>query len=124
MAATRVSAAMTTTTRSRCGCWARPPSRSPASAPASAHPASGSWLIDKVADMGDIGRTISYAMSAESLKMTWNGLSYEAKFDGNEYAMGGYPGNTVVSLKRIGSDTIEEIDKRDGKVTGIIRSTV
>jgi hypothetical protein len=94
------------------------------SAPAGAHPASGSWQIDKVADLGDIGRTISYAMSAESLKMTWNGKGYEAKFDGNEYLMAGDPGNTVVSLKRIGSDTIEEIDKRDGKVTDIIRSTV
>ena len=93
-------------------------------APAGAHPASGSWQIDKVADMGDIGRTISYAMSAESLKMSWNGESYDAKFDGNEYPLAGDAGNTVVSLKRIGSDTIEEIDKRDGKVTDIIRSTV
>jgi len=56
--------------------------------------------------------------------MSWNGESYDAKFDGNEYPLAGDSGNTVVSLKRIGSDTIEEIDKRDGKVTDIIRSTV
>ena len=36
----------------------------------------------------------------------------------------GDPGKTVVSLKRVGSDTIEETDKRGGKVTDIIRSTV
>jgi hypothetical protein len=29
-----------------------------------------------------------------------------------------------VSVKRVGSDTIEETDKRGGKVTDIIRSTV
>jgi hypothetical protein len=30
----------------------------------------------------------------------------------------------VVTVKRVGSDTIEETDKRGGKVTDIIRSTV
>lgn len=95
-----------------------------AAAPAGAHIASGSWQVDKVSDVGDIGRTMSYAMSADGLKMSWNGMSYDAKFDGKDYPMSGDPGNTVVALKRIGSDTIEEIDKRDGKVTDIVRSTV
>jgi len=95
-----------------------------AAAPANAHAASGSWQLDRVADMSDIGRTMSYAMSADALKMNWNGQSYDAKFDGKEYPVAGDPGHTVVTLKRIGPDTIEEIDKRDGKVTDIIRSTV
>ena len=30
----------------------------------------------------------------------------------------------MVSLKRVGSDTIEETDKRDGKVVGVFRITV
>ena len=30
----------------------------------------------------------------------------------------------MVSLKRIGNDTIEETDKRDGKVVGVSRMTV
>jgi hypothetical protein len=93
-------------------------------APANAHAASGSWQMDRFADMGDIGRTISFAMSADALKMNWNGQSYEAKFDGKDYPVAGDQGHTVVALKRLGSDTIEEIDKRDGKVTDIIRSSV
>jgi hypothetical protein len=93
-------------------------------APANAHAASGSWQMDRLADMGDVGRTVSYTMSADALAMKWNGQSYDAKFDGKDYPIAGDPGHTVVALKRIGSDTIEEIDKRDGKVTDIIRSTV
>jgi hypothetical protein len=95
-----------------------------AGAPAGAHAASGSWQLDKVADVGDIGRTVSYTMSADGLKMSWNGMSYDAQFDGKDYPMIGDPGNTVVALKRVGTDTIEETDKRDGKVTDIVRSTV
>jgi len=30
----------------------------------------------------------------------------------------------MVSLKRIGNDTIEETDKRDGKIVGVYRMTV
>jgi hypothetical protein len=95
-----------------------------AAAPPGAHAASGSWQLDKVADVGDIGRTISYTMSNDGLKMSWNGMSYDARFDGKDYPLNGDPGNTVVALKRVASDTIEEIDKRDGKVTDIMRSTV
>jgi hypothetical protein len=79
-------------------------------APAGAHAASGSWQTDKLVDMADVGRAITYAMTADSLKMNWNGQSYEAKFDGKDYPVAGDPGKTVVSLKRVGSDTIEETD--------------
>jgi hypothetical protein len=93
-------------------------------APAGAHATSGSWQTDKIVDMADVGRAVTYAMTADSFTMNWNGQSYDAKFDGKDYPVLGDPGKTVVSLKRIGSDTIEEIDKRAGKVTDIIRSTV
>jgi hypothetical protein len=56
--------------------------------------------------------------------MTWNGQSYDAKFDGKEYPTSNDPGNTMVSLKRIDANTIEETDRRGGKVTDIIRSTL
>jgi hypothetical protein len=93
-------------------------------APAGAHATSGAWQTDKLVDMADVGRAITYAMGADSLKMSWNGQSYDAKFDGKEYPIAGDPGNTVVSLKRIGEDTIEETDKRGDKITDIVRSTV
>jgi maltose alpha-D-glucosyltransferase/alpha-amylase len=50
--------------------------------------------------------------------------SYDAKFDGKDYPIQGDPGHTTVSLKRIGDDTIEETDKRDGKIVGVYRMTV
>ena len=53
-----------------------------------------------------------------------NGNSYDAKFDGKEYPIQGDPGHTMVSLKRTGDRTIEETDKRDGKVVGVSRMTV
>jgi hypothetical protein len=53
-----------------------------------------------------------------------NGNSYDAKFDGKEYPIQGDPGHTMVSLKRIGDRTIEETDKRDGKIVGLYRMTV
>ena len=53
-----------------------------------------------------------------------NGYSYDAKFDGKDYPTQGDPGHTMVSLKRIGARTIEETDKRDGKVVGVYRMTV
>jgi butyrate kinase len=93
-------------------------------APAGAHAASGSWQTEKLTELSDVGRAVTYAMTADALKMTYNGQSYEAKFDGNDYPIAGDPGKTVVSVKRLGADTIEETDKRDGKVTDIIRTTV
>ena len=93
-------------------------------APAGAHAISGSWQTDKVSEMADVARTVSYVMTADALKMEYNGQNYDAKFDGKEYPINGDPGRTVVTVKRIGADTIEEIDKRGGKVTDIFRSTV
>jgi hypothetical protein len=38
--------------------------------------------------------------------------------------MKGDPGVTSVSVRMIGKDTLEETDKRDGKVIGIFKMTV
>jgi hypothetical protein len=51
--------------------------------------------------------------TADGLKMSDpNGNSYDAKFDGKDDPIQGDPGHTMVSLKRIGNDTIEETDWR------------
>jgi hypothetical protein len=55
---------------------------------------------------------------------TPSGLAYTAKFDGKDYAYKGDPGTTSVSLKMIDANTVEETDKRDGKVVGVARMTV
>ncbi len=94
-------------------------------APAGAHPLSGAWRTSKVDNISNNGLTVTFQGTADGLKMSDpNGNSYDAKFDGKDYPMQGDPGHTMVSLKRVGDDTIEETDKRDGKVVGISRMTV
>lgn len=93
--------------------------------PAGSHAVSGSWRTEKVNSVSDNGLTVTYQGTADGLKMSDpNGQSYDAKFDGKDYPIQGDPGHTMVSLKRIGNDTIEETDKRDGKVVGVVKMTV
>lgn len=92
--------------------------------PAGSHPLTGTWKQNRFSDGSDSLVTIKYALTADGLRMEWNGQSYDAKFDGKEYLTKNDPGNTMVSLKRVDANTIEETDRRDGKVTDIIRSTV
>lgn len=96
-----------------------------APAPSGAHALSGSWRPDKVNSISNNGLTITYQGTENGLKMSdQNGNSYDAKFDGKEYPINGDPGQTMVMLKRVGNDTIEETDKRDGKIVGVFRMTV
>jgi hypothetical protein len=92
---------------------------------AGSHAMSGAWRTEKVNSVSSNGLTVTYQGTADGLKMSDpNGNSYDAKFDGKEYSITGDPGHTMVSLKRIGNDTIEETDKRDGKIVGFSRMTV
>jgi hypothetical protein len=93
--------------------------------PTGSHVLSGSWRTSKVNTVSSNGLTVTYQGTADGLKMSDpNGNSYDAKFDGKDYPINGDPGHTMISLKRIGNDTIEETDKRDGKIVGIYRITV
>ena len=96
-----------------------------ASGPAGSHALSGSWRTEKLNNVSENGLTITYQGTENGLKMSDpNGNSYDAKFDGKDYPINGDPGHTMVSLKRIGDDTIEETDKREGKIVGILHLTV
>jgi hypothetical protein len=67
----------------------------------------------------------TYKVEDGSLSMSNpNGQSYVAKLDGTEAPYKGDPGTTSVSLKSMGKNTIEETDKREGKVISIVRMTV
>jgi hypothetical protein len=93
--------------------------------PAGSHAVSGSWHVEKINSISENGLTVTYQGTADGMKMSDpNGESYDAKFDGKDYPIQGDPGHTMVSLKRIGNDTIEETDKRDGKVVGVSKMTV
>ena len=92
---------------------------------AGSHAIAGAWRTSKVDTVSSNGLTVTYQGTNDGLKMSDpNGESYDAKFDGKDYPIEGDPGHTMVSLKRIGADTIEETDKRDGKVVGVSRMTV
>ena len=93
--------------------------------PAGSHSLSGSWRAEKLSNISENGLTVTYQGTENGLKMSDpNGNSYDAKFDGKDYPINGDPGHTMVSLKRIGNDTIEETDKRNGKIVGVYRMTV
>ena len=92
---------------------------------AGSHAISGAWRTSKVDTVSSNGLTVTFQGTADGLKtMDPNGESYDAKFDGKEYPMQGDPGQTMVSLKRIAANTIEETDKRDGKIVSVIHMTV
>jgi hypothetical protein len=96
-----------------------------APAPEGANKASGSWQPDKIDNISENVVTWSFKVTADGLKMTDStGDSYTAKFDGKDYPYKGDPGTTSVSLKKIDANTIEETDKRDGKVIVISRMAV
>ncbi len=81
-----------------------------------AHKASGTWKPEKIESASDSMRTVTYKATDGGLSMTDEaGDSYDARFDGKDYAYKGDPGITHVSLKKIDSSTVEETDKKNGK---------
>ncbi|HEY4931488.1 MAG TPA: hypothetical protein VII23_07945 [Terriglobales bacterium] len=95
-----------------------------AKAPAGANGISGSWRDEK-SDVATADALIfTFKSGGDSLSYSNpTGQSYTAKLDSTDAPYVGDPGTTSVSLKRIG-DSIEETDKRDGKVMSIARMTV
>ena len=94
-------------------------------APAGSNAISGSWRTTKMESLSDNAITWTYKVSADELTMTNpTGQSYTAKLNGADAPMKGDPGVSSVSVKMIGKDTLEETDKRDGKVIGVMKLTV
>lgn len=77
-------------------------------------------MPDQLSAANDALRTVEYQMTADGFRMSANGQSYDAKFDGKEYPIVGDPGHTTVTLKRISANAVEETDHRQGKVTDVI----
>ncbi|MGA2483849.1 MAG: hypothetical protein ABSF92_12120 [Candidatus Acidiferrales bacterium] len=96
-----------------------------AKGPAGSHAISGSWRTTKLESFSDNGLTFTYKVEGDSLTMTTpTGQSYTAKLDGTEAPYIGDPGTTSVSVKSLDKNTMEETDKRDGKVISVGRMTV
>ncbi len=91
-----------------------------AKGPAGSHAVSGSWVTSKLDTLSDNGLLVTFSLSMTNP----TGQSYVAKLDGTDAPYKGDPGITSVSVKSVGKNTIEETDKRDGKVINIARMTV
>lgn len=103
--------------------WNQVSSRVGPGAPGS-HAIAGSWKMDKMPGASDEGMVITYHQTADGLQMHYNGASYDARFDGKPVLTANDPGKTMVSLKKIADNIIEETDVRDGQVTDVTRLTV
>lgn len=96
-----------------------------AKGPAGSHAISGSWRATKFASVSDNGLLTTWTLSGTTLKMSNpTGQSYSAPVDGSDSPFMGDPGQTSVSIKKVDDRTIDEVDKRDGKVIGSAHLTV
>jgi hypothetical protein len=107
-----------------------------AKGPPGSHAISGSWRFTKIESLSAASVSSSrmrwensilrtFKVEGGSLTMTNpTGQGYTAKLDGTEAPYHGDPGTTSVSVKQIGKNTIDETDKRNGKVISVTRMTV
>jgi hypothetical protein len=96
-----------------------------AAGPPGSHAISGSWKMSKMDDLSENATLLTLKVDADSVHMSDpTGQSYTAKFDGTDAPYIGDPGITTVFVKRIDRNTIEEYDKRDGKVITVARMAV
>ena len=93
-------------------------------APAAIHRISGSWRLTRLTQ-SENGLLTTYRSSGDELTMTTpTGETFTAKFNGMDFPVTGANSYNVVSLKRIDQNTFEELDKRDGTVVSMSRTTV
>jgi hypothetical protein len=96
-----------------------------AKGPAGSNAISGSWRMAKMENLSDNAITWTYKVSGDELTMTTpTGQSYTAKLNGTEAPYKGDPGTDGVSVKMMGKNTLEETDKRGGKVLSVSKMTL
>lgn len=93
--------------------------------PRAAHAISGSWRITKRMNRSENALVVTLKLAGDTFSFTDpSGQSYTAKLDGTETPFRGDLSNTLVSVRRIDEHTIEETDKRGGKIVEVTRFTV
>ena len=96
-----------------------------AKAPSGAHAISGSWRITKRVNRSENALVVTLKLEGNIFSFADPaGQGYTAKLDGTETPFKGDLGGTIVSVKRIDENTIEETDKRDGKIVEVTRFAV
>jgi hypothetical protein len=92
--------------------------------PDGSHVLSGSWQAYKV-NKSKNGSIITYRCTAEGFSAeTPLGEKFNAKFDGNFYPVEDDPAHTMVRLRLLSRNAIEQTAQRDGKIVGVLRLTV
>lgn len=93
--------------------------------PAGSLPLSGSWRMEKVSDMSSEALLFTYKSTPDGMDWTSStGQSYSAKFDGAFVPIKGDPANTTVAIKKLGPNSLQETNKRGGKIVGVGTVTV
>lgn len=93
--------------------------------PSGSHAISGSWKAAKLEDVSEDALNFTLKATPEGLEMkSGAGDSYDAKFDGKDYAVHGDRAGRTVALKKMNDTTIEETYKEDGKPIISSRMTV
>jgi hypothetical protein len=92
--------------------------------PAGSHLLSGSWRAYKIS-RSENGSIIKYRCTAAGFSAeTPLGEKFDAKFDGKDYPVEDDPAHTMVSVKLLSPNTVEQINKRAGKLVSVLRLTV
>ena len=87
-----------------------------AEAPAGAHAVSGSWRTIKQESASENALLVTLRLVNNTFSfMDPTGQSYSAKLDGTYAPFAGGVDNTVVSVRQMGTNSIEETDLKDGK---------
>jgi hypothetical protein len=88
------------------------------------HAISGSWRAYKT-KRSDNGSVVKYKCTQEGFSAeTPLGEKYFGKFDGRFYPTEDDPGHTLASVRLLDTNTVELTQKREGKISGVLRLTV
>jgi hypothetical protein len=93
--------------------------------PVGSHAISGSWKAMRIVNSSENELTATLKLDGDNFSFADStGQSYSAKLDGPDAPFKGDSSNTMVSVKQIDQSTIEETDKRAGKVVSVRRFMV
>jgi hypothetical protein len=88
--------------------------------PAGAHAISGTWRKQAITSLSASAGVVVFQVVGNTIhESSPIGDSYTAAFDGKPYPVTGNPGETSVTLRRLGPHSFVETDWRDGKKVDI-----
>lgn len=93
--------------------------------PPGAHAISGSWQMARPAELSENAPVGTFKLDRDVFSLSDPaGQSYVAKLDGTETPVKDNFSNTVVSVRRIDANTVEQTDRRNGKIVQVVRYSV